>query len=408
MYISKIKTTPWLLVMATIVAVSPLVNAYSPIKGNIISILALFIILCSKNFWVRINQEYFVWCLIIGFSAFISTLYWLELRMMLIPIYFVLSILIVSVLNKYDIKVFVEILTRLVMIILFGAIFGTFYAYYGGSSILDFANPDGRPNQLYLTTLTNSQVENFIRPSGIFDEPGALSFIVCFIAALRHSTGGDKRITWIMLLLGIVTTSVAHLVYVLLHAIEEFKSYKRAKNVLLLLGVFVIFSWAIVSFIRPIQDILSTMLFSRFTEHTLSSLGQDRVTTLLNAVGYINIHTFMFGLDSDCALGLANCTSDKGFENYGDNPLSLLVHWGWFLTFPYYFVLTYLAFKSLRQRNFIILGIMLLLLQRPYAMSYGYSMLIVLTIFILAGKHEGAEIRKSRKISSATDAFPSH
>ena len=124
----KIKTTPWLLIIATIVAVSPLVSAYSPIKGNIISILALFIILYSKNVWTRVNQGYFFWCLIIGFSAFISTLYWQEFRMMLIPIYFMLSILIISVLNKHDVKAFVEILTRLVMIFLFGAIFGTFYA----------------------------------------------------------------------------------------------------------------------------------------------------------------------------------------------------------------------------------------------------------------------------------------
>jgi hypothetical protein len=402
----KIKTTPWLLIIATIVAVSPLVSAYSPIKGNIVSILALFIILCSKNLWDRVNQEYFVWCLIIGFSAFISSVYWQELRMMLIPIYFVLSILVISVLNKHDIKVFVEILTRLVMIFLFGAVFGTFYAYYGGVPILDFANPDGRLNQLYLTTLTNSQIENFIRPSGVFDEPGALSFVACFIAALRHSTGGNKKITWIMLILGMVTMSVAHLVYVLLHAAEELKSHKRAKDVFMFLGVVAICSWVLVSFIQPIQDILSALLFSRFTDDTLSTLGQDRVTTLLNAVGYININTFMFGLDSDCALGFANCTFDKGFDNYSDNPLTLLVHWGWLLAFPYYFVLAYLAFNSVRQRNFIMFGIMLLLLQRPYTMSYGYSMLIVLTLFVLAGKHEVAEIRKSSKVSSASDVLP--
>jgi hypothetical protein len=402
----KIKTTPWLLIIATIVAVSPLVSAYSPIKGNIISILALFIILCSKNVWARVNQGYFFWCLMIVFSAFISTLYWQEFRMMLIPIYFVLSILIISVLNKHDVKVFIEILTTLVMIFLFGAIFGTFYAYYGGVPILDFANPDGRLNQLYLTTLTNFQIENFIRPSGIFDEPGALSFVACFIAALRHSTGGNKKITWIILILGMVTMSIAHLIYVLLHAAQELKSHQRAKDIFMFLGVVAICSWVLASFIQPIQDILSALLFSRFTDDTLSALGQDRVTTLLNAAGYININTFMFGLDSDCAIGFADCTFDKGFENYSDNPLTLLVHWGWFLAFPYYFVLAYLTFNSVRQRNFIMFGIMCLLLQRPYTMSFGYSMLIVLTLFVLAGKYEGAEIRKSRKILGATDALP--
>lgn len=406
MHISKSKLTVWLLTLATVVAVSPLIHAFSTLKGNVISILALFAIFIIKDFWRGVDNKYFFLSLGIVFISIIPALYWQQPRLMLLPIYFVLSILVVSELKKIEIKAFVELLTWVLLLVLFGAVLGILYAYFGGASIIEFANPDGRLNQLYLTTLTNSQIENFIRPSGVFDEPGALSFVVCFIAALRHSTGGNKKITWIMLILGMVTMSVAHLIYMLLHATEELKSHKRAKDAFMFLGVVAIFSWVLVSFIHPIQDILSALLFSRFTDDTLSTLGQDRVTTLLNAVGYIDINTFMFGLDSDCAVGFAHCTFDKGFENYGDNPLTLLVHWGGLLAFPYYFVLVYLTFNSVRQRNFIMFGIMLLLLQRPYTMSYGYSILIVLTLFVLAGKHEGAEIRKCRRLLSASDALP--
>lgn len=403
---TKTKSTAWLLTLATVVAVSPFVLAFLPIKGNVVSILAIGAILISKAAWRGIGEKYFYWCLVIVFISVIPTLYWQQPRLMLIPIYFVLSVLAVSVLSKDDIKDFVELLSWLILAVLWGAVFGTLYAYFGGVPILEFANEDGRLNQLYLTTLTNSQFENFIRPSGIFDEPGALSFVTCLVAALRHAMGRNKKTTWILLALGIVTMSVAHLIYILLHAAEEFKNHRRIKDVFMVVGVAAVCSWVLVAFIQPIQDILSASFFSRFSDDTLGSLGQDRITALMNAAGYIDINTFMFGLDSDCAVGFAHCTFDKGYENYGDNPLTLLVHWGGFLAFPYYFALAYLTVKSIQQRSFVMFGILLLLLQRPYVMSYGYSLLIVLTIFVLAKKHASKDMRELPMMPMTPDVLP--
>lgn len=402
---TKTKSTAWLLTLATVVAVSPFVLAFLPIKGNVVSILAIGAILISKAAWRGIGEKYFYWCLVIVFISVIPTLYWQQPRLMLIPIYFVLSVLAVSVLSKDDMKAFVELLTWLVLILLLGAVFGTLYAYFGGVPILEFANEDGRLNQLYLTTLTNSQFENFIRPSGIFDEPGALSFVTCLIAALRHALGYNKKTTWVLLALGFVTMSVAHLIYTLLYAAEEFKDHRRVK-VVFITAVAIICSWVVMTIFQSIQDIFSTLLLSRFSDDTLGSLGQDRVTTLMNAAGYIDINTFMFGLDSDCAVGFAHCTFDKGYENYGDNALTLLVHWGGFLAFPYYFALAYLTVKSIQQRSFVMFGILLLLLQRPYVMSYGYSLLIVLTIFVLAKKHASKDMRELPMMPMTPDVLP--
>jgi len=343
-------------------------------------------------------------CLGIVSLAVIPALYWQEPRIMLIPTYFVLSLLVVSVLNKNDIRIFVDLLTCVVLVVLCGAVIGTSYAYLGGGAILDFANPDGRLNQLYLTTLTNIQIENFIRPSGIFDEPGALSFVVCFLAALRHALRCNRKVTWVLLTFGFVTTSVAHLVYTLLHATEEVKDHKRVKGILIT-AVFLICSLMFVALFHSIQDIFSTFILRRFP-YDLANLGQDRVTTFLNAVSYTNLSTFLFGLNSDCAVGLANCV-DLGFDNYGDNPLTLLVHWGGLLAFPYYCILIYLAVTSIRHRSFVMLGLFLLLLQRPYTMSYGYSMLIVLTIFVFLNGHVSNGFGKFKIIPRTSVVEPS-
>ena len=51
-----------LLTLATVMAISPFVHAFSPIKGNIISILVLFSIWAFKALWKGVNKKYYFWC----------------------------------------------------------------------------------------------------------------------------------------------------------------------------------------------------------------------------------------------------------------------------------------------------------------------------------------------------------
>lgn len=375
----KFKITTFFLLLASIVSLSPLIHAFSPVKGNIIYILAMLTVFLMNYSSFGVNKKCLFWCGGIYLAAIISTIYWQQPRLLLIPTYFVLSILVISVLKENCIKYFINIITIIILFQIFGSVIGTIYAYLGGSSSFEFLNEDGRLNKFYLLTLTNSQFENFIRPSGFFDEPGALSFIACFVAALRYSLRMNKNITWLLLGFGFITTSVAHLMYTVLHAIEEIKNEKRVKNIIITIVILLIFSFILLKFFPVIQDIFSTLLFSRLSS---DELGSDRTTALTNAIDYLDINTFMFGLDSNCAVGLSAC-KDKGFENYGENPLTLLIHWGGFLSFPYYFSLFNLLIKMVKNFNFIILGIFLLLLQRPYIMSYGYSLIILLTISLI-------------------------
>jgi uncharacterized membrane protein len=372
--------TAILLFVATIVSVSPLIHAYSPIKGNVIFVVAVLTILIRKSWWSVAYSKYSFWCLLVAFFAVIPTLYWQQPLMLLIPTYFLVSILAVSVIDSDDVRAFVELVSAFLVVTLAGAVIGTLYAYFGGAPLLEFLNPDDRVNKLFLTTLTNTQVLNYIRPSGIFDEPGALSFVICFVAALRHATGCNKRVTWILLGIGFITTSVAHLLYSFMHAAQEFKGNKRAGKLLVTMGLVALILWLVVIFFPPVQDIFSVLFLSRLSGE---DLGVDRTTTMASAFKYLDPHSIFFGLDPQCAVGLADCLLDKGYEDYGDNPLTLLVHWGILLAFPYYFSLFYSARVALLRRNFIIVGLLILLLQRPYTMSYGYSLFIILTLLTL-------------------------
>ena len=70
--------------------------------------------------------------------------------------------------------------------------------------LFSIVNEDSRSNGFYLSTFSNSYVRGVIRPAGIYDEPGALSFVACIIAALRKIRGFSEKGTWIILILGLL------------------------------------------------------------------------------------------------------------------------------------------------------------------------------------------------------------
>jgi hypothetical protein len=383
--ISRTNLAAGLLLLGGVISLSPLLNAFSPIKGNIIALASAATIVLIRIDWYAINRRIVGLILLLLATAGISASYWGQPRMMLIPIYTISSVLAISVLCRRDVDAFVELFTWLMVAMLVGAVVGLFYAFLGGAPLLGFPNPDGRLNQLFLTTLTNSQYENFIRPSGLFDEPGTLSFVVCCLAALRHALGSNKKVTWTMLLLGLVTMSLAHMLYMVVHAINELSGSKHMMKALVMTTVVAIALYAIVTFVQPIQEIYSNLMLAKFVVSDGRLAGDNRTDLFLNAASYINPKSFWFGIDARCAVGYVNC-AEQGYGLYGENPLTLLVQWGLLISFPYYLGLFYLGIVAFLRRTLIPLGIFLLLLQRPYTMSFGYALLILLTIAALARK----------------------
>ena len=383
--ISRTKLTAVLLLVGGVISVSPLLSAFSPIKGNLISLAAAAAIVAIRIEGYAINRRVIALVLLLLATGAVSASYWGATRMMLIPIYIISSALAVSVVRHRDVDLFVELFTWVAVAMLVGAVVGLFYAFFGGAPLLSFPNPDGRLNQLFLTTLTNAQYLNFIRPSGLFDEPGALSFVVCCLAALRQALGYDKRVTWIMLLLGLVTMSLAHMLYMIIHGVNELSGSKHMIRALVLMTIVAIALFAIVTFVQPVHEIYSNLLLAKFVVSDGRLVGDNRTDLFLNAKSYINSTTLWFGIDAQCALGFVNCAQDR-YGQYGENPLTLIMQWGLLISFPYYLSLFYLGIVAFLRRSLIPLGLLLLLLQRPYTMSFGYALLILLTIAVLAHK----------------------
>jgi len=365
-----------LLFLAGIMSLSPIFLYTPPVKGNVFSLLC---ILLAFVFYkkMQIKASTFLVVMLTLLLALLPAVYWFELKLLLLPIYFLSAVAIASRITEGERRSFVTLSSTILLLVLIGCWIGFVYVFLGGEAIVSFPNEDGRMNGWYLTTLSNSKVLRVIRPCGIFDEPGTLSFVTCMIAALRHTLKMDRRRTWMLLGLGLITLSVAHLFYAALHLAAELKKStgKALKYVVLIGGL----ASVAVLFIPAVLEILSNNLFQRFVLQDGQFAGDNRSQLLLVALNYLDGRVFLWGLDVDCVTNAAACIS-KGYLQFGENPLAPLVLYGIFLSWPYYVLQGLLLAVFVVRLNFIALAIFALLLQRPSMMAFGYALLVAIAV----------------------------
>jgi len=392
--LSKRSAIAWLLIGASIISLSPVFGTLLLPRGNLLSIyLLLFVIIIYAfsrvdGFSLEI-KEYLIIFLILFFSQ-INSIYW-SLQNAYVTIY-VISALIVA--SKCDVSIFrkyATLMTNLHLLMLFGAWVGFVYTLAGGDALFTIKNPDGRDNGFYLTTFSNSYFLGFIRPSGWYDEPGALSFFICLTVALREVFYMSKTKSWILLLLGLITGSLAHLIFAVIFFFfvkNDYSKVFRAKLSKTILSLFVFVLMA--SYFSEELLQLLQLYIDRMSIGEDGLAGDSRSELMFNAWGYLNINSFLWGLDGNCISQNSLCQQDA-FLKYGENPLSMLVHYGIFISFAYYAALFAIAIKALKCRDFIAFAVFLLLMQRPNVMSFGYSVVIIIYIYSLYG-------RKSRRL----------
>ena len=343
---------------------------------NSVKILINDLIVTAAN--IKINAKVITFALVSVFLSLLSSFYWENITGRIL-IYFILALLVASYVSKQLMIRYIELASRFHYWMLALAVPGFLYAYFGGDPIFTITNEDGRENGFCLSTFSNTYLLGFIRPSGIYDEPGALSFFLCMIVSLREAFCLDRKVSWRLLLLGFITTSLAHFVFVVLYAIHA--GIFRIKNALRL--VFMVL--AIVGIVYFTDSPLSSLvisLFSRFEIIDGTIAGDNRTALLVNAISYLNLTVAIFGLNGACILNSPECIPGQ-YEQYGENPLTLMVHLGLSLSWPYYLALLYLLIKAVGVNRYLILGVLFLLLQRPNLLSYGYSIIIVLFIYSL-------------------------
>lgn len=377
----KLNINAIFLVAASVICISPIFLSTGIFKGNILSLFFLLCIFALNN--AKLSKVALMSVAILLIFSIINVFYWSSFTLK-VGIYFYSIFLIIFLLRYSDIYKYVDYMSNLFILMLVGCVIGFLYAYLGGQALLAFPNEDGRPNGLFLTTFSTHYFDGLIRPSAIFDEPGALSFLLCITVALRESLGMSRRTSWILLIIGFITLSTAHAIFFVCFWIKA--QWVSLKNFLYSIILAILVIYLLMSIESPISVILE-YIFNRFSIVDGSFVGDNRSALIASAYNYLDMRTFLFGLDGDCIMGSPEC-SFKGYTQYCCNPLTLIVHYGFFLSLPYYISMFYLLFSALKYKDLVIFGVFLLLLQRPYTMAYGYAIILFIYVYSLTFKKE--------------------
>jgi hypothetical protein len=306
-----------------------------------------------------------------------NVLQWDDYRYVFYCLFFLCALVLAEVAGRNGIERFCTLATSLMTVLLLGAAVSFVLALLGLPPLFAITNPDGQDYYFFYTGFTNTYYDNFIRASAVYDEPGAFSMYICFVAALRHLLQREKRTTWLLLALGFVTFSLAHLVYVMCHFVAEQTSKKRIMFFLGALGV------ALFALVTTIALDSNLVLLSRLalTEDASFFAGDNRSFQLLNAWDQIvnRPSSVFFGLDQTCVFSQATC-QDK-FGLLGENPLSPLAFGGLSSELPYYMVVVcFLLSPLFGTQHIALFGIGLLFMQRPYVTGFSYALVAVLLL----------------------------
>lgn len=355
-------------------------TGYAGPISTLTSIILILALIFKCKLRIKNNTIYLI--IPIGLSFCVAALYWQEIMLVNYPKFLLFAIVIVSMIDLDVLRKFTSLSTIIITIAVIFSVIGFVYAALGGVSNFTIVNPTGREFYFYLTTFTVTNYSGFIRPSAFFDEPGALSFYICFVVMLREIVHPYKRtFNYFLLIMGGITLSLAHIVFACLYIVYCLITRFSTKLLLLLLGA--IFFALILFFFLPNKDIVIEYLMSRSTSDVdgqgRSGLLQAAINVLSDSDGYV----YLFGIDSNCLVNYDEACRYV-YPRMGETPLSPLVFGGLMTSWLYYIIYVYFGCKTVVKisQNLLILSFLLLFLQRPYIYLISYSMMFALAIVI--------------------------
>jgi hypothetical protein len=312
-------------------------------------------------------------------TAAVPAVYWIDPRLLVYPVFLVLAVLLAGLARDREVSRFVDVASWLMLVMLVGAVAGFLLAQAGAAAIAEIINRDGRSNLLFYTTFSNLYFGNFIRPAGIYDEPGAFSFFVCAVAFLRYSTRKSHGMTWALLALGMITFSLAHLVFIAVFGLAFLGQRQLPK-----LAIWVALGAGVVA-MTGLADTFRRYLLARVTLDTGVGIGLagGRLQLLNNALEALrtHAHAFWVGLHPDCTFNIVRCNQIAGY--IAENPLAPAAAQGIMLAWPYYgFLAVTLTAAFTGRRGLALAAVGLLFLQRPYVSAHGYALIAALALWV--------------------------
>ena len=350
------------------------------IRGFILLIVLALLTIVRNHFCLRFSRAHIVaYVVVIVFisTSGVSAIFNGTITPVVFSGFFAISVLVVIQTEDVEVCGMVEAASLIFLFFIMMAAVGVVYYQLGGSPLLTLANPDGRSNNFYLTTFSNSITSFSIRPSAIYDEPGAFSFFICMLVAFRSRLGLPLKGSMLLLLGGLLTQSITHVIFSLLwfgwvlHRRDIDRKafwhnfFKRFTLALLGGGIVVV-----VLHVGILDWAIERAVF--FYKHPWANPRQNAMENIFHILE-MKPDGVWFGFEEACVRRLPDCSG------MGENLLTPLIYGGLFASWPYYLFLLIAIFAPFFSRDGLLLfGIALLLLQRPYLLEFPYSALFAL------------------------------
>lgn len=270
--------------------------------------------------------------------------------------------------EKY-INPFITYSTIFICILIVGAYIGFLYALVGGAPTFTYNGAEGRRHLFYLTTSVpaNAVLGRFIRPGGIYDEPGSLSSFICSICLLRVLYRRNDNKTLFILLAGLITFSLFHLIIVFCFFVYYLIRNRRKKSTIFFIAIMALI---FISLIILFYDAVEQILLSRLKMTSDGRLaGDTRIHSMMSALSLINNESFFWGIGTDIYY------NPRNYLYFNDNPLTLLARYGLFASWYYYVFLIIIFIAGIFKRRYflIFLAMGLTFFPHPYPNIISYS-----------------------------------
>lgn len=302
--------------------------------------------------------------------------------------------------NALQMNGFVKGLVLFDYILLAGSIIAFLYIFFGGQLVGILVNTEtSQPLFFFLSAFTNSchlsatpfsflhsinhcqviadslDLTLYIRPAGLFDEPGSLVMFNILVVCLNQVVLKNTVTSYRLLLLGLISFSfMAVIAIILFTAIQLFFS----RNLYFSLLKVIIGLSFVVMICYFLFDPVNIIFFKRlYSEGGGFLVGENRMSQVLAIIQNMDTRIFFSG----------NHGQPKVFEGQVEaNPLTLLYESGIMIWLGYVITLCTLIKMSFHENPDVIfscLVIVLLLLQRPYIWSMYWSIFIWATIIVI-------------------------
>lgn len=347
------------------------------INPNLLSfaiLLMLFFVTISRfSFKIYEIKFLFFFFIFLFFYALITQSHININRYLMLPI--ALYLVWKHVGNRYFVELFSSFFTYFVLLAILSSWVSFFYVLNGGVESLTFLNPDGRQNALYLFSFSNAKIGDIIRPAFIYDEPGALSFVIVSAVIMREMLGKDRKLSIIILTGGLITLSFIHVLIIVIYLALTASAVQKFISIMVLMAATVMI----------MDDDRFKFFLDRFETDTTESDNagfSNRTVQLENFFKVVEKNeTIWFLGDYKC-----HTRSNSRCMEHGDissSPVTPVYAGGiFFLTIQ--LVTHLLLLLSINKRFlFPVVALTLLLFQRPYFISNGYIFMIYIPLFYM-------------------------